>query len=102
MENQIKWDFVSTGGGDADGLNNSMIEYFTGDYNYFLAREIIQNSLDAKDKKINVSYPKRLSCLHNKMIPKERICTTNSWFAKNFCITAHCLLPYCRVALKPA
>jgi hypothetical protein len=50
MEN-LGWNFVSTGGGDADGLNNSMIEHFAGNYNYFLAREIIQNSLDAKSKK---------------------------------------------------
>ena len=28
--------------------HNSMIEHFVGNYNYYLAREIIQNSLDAK------------------------------------------------------
>lgn len=51
MNQELNWNFVSTGGGDEDGLNNSTIEHFTGNYNYFLAREIIQNSLDAKDKK---------------------------------------------------
>src|SRR5262245_22585351 len=56
MIREIKWDFVSTGGGDEDGPNNTKIEYFAGDYNYSLAREIIQNSLDArKDKNKAVS-----------------------------------------------
>ena len=58
MDKSINWNFVSTGGGDVDGLNNSMIEHFTGNYNYFLAREINQNSLDAKIKKgITVKLP---------------------------------------------
>jgi len=56
MQQDIQWDFVSTGGGDEDGPNNTKIEYFSGDYNYYLAREIIQNSLDArKDKSKPVS-----------------------------------------------
>lgn len=50
MKGRQQWNFVSTGGGDIDGLNNSMIEHFTGNHNYFLAREIIQNSLDARVK----------------------------------------------------
>lgn len=56
MDN-LSWNVVSTGGGDIDGLNNSMIEHFTGNYNYFLAREIIQNSLDAKRKGPTNSLP---------------------------------------------
>ena len=44
----LKWKFASTGGGSIDGVNNPMISHFTGNYNYHLAREIIQNSLDAK------------------------------------------------------
>jgi len=44
----IGWEFVSTGGGREDGIHNAMIEQFSGNYNYSLAREIIQNSLDAK------------------------------------------------------
>jgi len=51
MIQQAKWDFVSTGGGDEDGPNNTKIEYFAGDHNYYLAREIIQNSLDARKNK---------------------------------------------------
>ncbi|MBL0306394.1 MAG: hypothetical protein IPQ25_10255 [Chitinophagaceae bacterium] len=53
MIREIKWDFVSTGGGDEDGPNNTKIEYFAGDHNYYLAREIIQNSLDARKDKAN-------------------------------------------------
>ncbi len=57
MGKTIQWNSVSTGGGDADGLNNSMIEHFAGNYNYYLAREIIQNSLDAKVKGLTASLP---------------------------------------------
>jgi hypothetical protein len=57
MKEDLKWNFVSTGGGDTDGLNNSMIEHFTGNYNYFLAREIIQNSLDARTKGLTGKLP---------------------------------------------
>lgn len=49
MDNSLIWDFVSTGGGDEDGPNNPKIEHFGGNYNYYLAREVIQNSLDARD-----------------------------------------------------
>jgi hypothetical protein len=48
MNNQPKWEFASTGGSPDEGIHNSMIEHFAGNYNYHLAREIIQNSLDAK------------------------------------------------------
>ncbi len=51
MDKNLKWHFVSTGGGDEDGLNNSKVEYFAGDYNYYLARETIQNSIDARKDK---------------------------------------------------
>lgn len=45
---QPKWQFASTGGGTEDGVSNPEIEYFEGDYNYFLAREILQNALDVR------------------------------------------------------
>src|SRR5690606_22784612 len=44
------WKFVSTNGAREDGVHNPMIEHFAGNYNYSLAREIIQNSLDAKQE----------------------------------------------------
>ncbi len=43
------WEFASTGGGFEEGINNTLTEHFEGNYNYYLAREIIQNSLDARD-----------------------------------------------------
>lgn len=46
--NNLFWAFAPTGGGFVDGINNPLITYFTGNFNYHLAREIIQNSLDAK------------------------------------------------------
>lgn len=46
-----KWEFASTGGGYEEGINNTLTEHFEGDYNYFLAREVIQNSIDARDQK---------------------------------------------------
>lgn len=48
MDNKAIWEFASTGGSPDEGIHNSMIEHFAGNYNYHLAREIIQNSLDAK------------------------------------------------------
>jgi hypothetical protein len=47
MEN-LHWAFAPTGGGSVDGINNPLITYFAGNFNYHVAREIIQNSLDAK------------------------------------------------------
>ena len=61
MNKELHWNHVSTGGGDIDGLNNSMIEHFTGNYNYFLAREIIQNSLDAKTKGLTANLPVKVT-----------------------------------------
>lgn len=55
----LNWVFASTGGGPDDGINNPLIQPFVGDYNYYLAREIIQNSVDAKrddQKKVRVEF----------------------------------------------
>ena len=46
---QPDWIFASTGGGYEEGINNTLTEHFEGDHNYYLAREIIQNSIDARD-----------------------------------------------------
>ncbi|HMG83712.1 MAG TPA: hypothetical protein VK559_11800 [Ferruginibacter sp.] len=69
MSNNLNWHFVSTGGGDEDGINNSKIEYFSGDYNYYLARETIQNSIDARN---------------DKSQPVEVIFKLNNFSAKDF------------------
>ena len=81
MDKSINWNFVSTGGGDVDGLNNSMIEHFTGNYNYFLAREINQNSLDAKIKKgITVKLPVKV-VFKLEYIPKSQFPGQNEFLS---------------------
>jgi len=70
MDKNLKWHFVSTGGGDEDGLNNSKVEYFSGDFNYYLARETIQNSIDArKDKSQPVEVIFKLENFKTKDFP---------------------------------
>ena len=60
----IGWSFPLNQGGEEDGLNNSGIETFKGVPYDALAREIIQNSLDAKipdsEKPVHVHFD-----LHN-------------------------------------
>lgn len=48
MDRHPKWEFAPTNGGDDDGFSDAFIETFTGDYETYLAREIIQNSIDAR------------------------------------------------------
>jgi len=43
-----KWQFDTIHGRE-DDVSNALIEMFEGDYNYFLAREVLQNALDAHD-----------------------------------------------------
>ncbi|OQY76029.1 MAG: hypothetical protein B6D44_00310 [Ignavibacteriales bacterium UTCHB2] len=42
------WEFAPTYGGDDDGFSDAFIEAFTGDIDKSLARETIQNSIDAR------------------------------------------------------
>lgn len=44
----MNWYFGTTDGAPGDGINNPLIQPFVGDYYYYTAREIIQNSVDAK------------------------------------------------------
>ena len=48
MADKVGWQFPPTNGGLADGFNNSGIAHFSGKPVASLARETIQNSLDAK------------------------------------------------------
>lgn len=43
-----EWYFPTTAGGPIDGFNDAAREHFEGIHEHFLAREIIQNSIDAK------------------------------------------------------
>ncbi|MDM5337367.1 hypothetical protein QUF84_09085 [Fictibacillus enclensis] len=45
---KTKWNFPDNNGGSVDGLNDSGIETFNGNIYESLAREIIQNSIDAR------------------------------------------------------
>lgn len=53
------WEFAPTYGGDDDGFSDAFIEAFTGDVDKSLARETIQNSIDARldsEKPITVEF----------------------------------------------
>lgn len=45
---KFKWHFPSTDNGDEDGINDPLRETFEGDHERYVARESIQNSLDAR------------------------------------------------------
>jgi len=89
MDN-LQWKFAPTGGGSIDGVNNPMISHFTGNYNYHLAREIIQNSLDAKlddskpvEVKFNIeTFPKNEFPGHNQLKDVFQSCR-DFWPTKN-------------------
>ena len=51
MPNRVKWNFPPTGGGISQGFNDSSQEYFKANILEHTVREIIQNSLDAKDQR---------------------------------------------------
>lgn len=73
MNKNPRWDFAPTGGSPDDGIHNSMIETFAGNYNYYLAREIIQNSLDAKkeNSKEPVTVEFKLEYFSKKEFPNH-------------------------------
>lgn len=59
MNDNVGWMFPPTNGGAIDGFNDSGIAYFKGSPMSSLARETIQNSLDARmstDEPVHVSY----------------------------------------------
>ena len=64
------WHFPSTDGGDDDGINDAGVEQFNGNKERTVARECIQNSLDAR---VDYSKPVRVEfngyCIDNIAIP---------------------------------
>lgn len=44
---ELMWYFSSSDHGTTDGIHNPLLEYFQGDFERYIAREVIQNSLDA-------------------------------------------------------
>lgn len=61
---KYQWQFpVNASGGQPEGLNDSGVESFRGNQIESLAREIIQNSTDAKremNKPVTVSFEKSI------------------------------------------
>lgn len=47
--NQLQWFFPTTDHGENDGFSDSLLEYFQGDHEKYIAREVIQNAVDARD-----------------------------------------------------
>ncbi|MDO8565835.1 MAG: hypothetical protein Q7S04_01445 [Candidatus Moranbacteria bacterium] len=45
----LGWHFPALDHADTEGLNDPLLGYFGGDYNQCVAREVIQNSIDARD-----------------------------------------------------
>ena len=64
----LKWHFPPTSGGIAQGFNDSGKEFFTADVLEHVVREIIQNSLDAKDPR----YPDSPVVVRMSKIEMER------------------------------
>lgn len=44
----LRWDFPSTSHGEENGFADSLLEYFQGDHEKYVARETIQNAVDAR------------------------------------------------------
>jgi hypothetical protein len=59
QKNQMEWYFPSTGHGEDSGFADSLLQYFEGDHEKFIAREAIQNAVDARlnyDKPVSVVF----------------------------------------------
>src|SRR5438445_633728 len=70
MAVQIRWTFAKNDGGRETGFHDAGIETFQGNFDRYLAREIIQNSLDARydpNKPVRVLF--KLRSLKRSQIP---------------------------------
>lgn len=75
--NEPKWEFAPTGGGVEDGFSDAFIEAFTGDVDRSLAREIIQNGLDARlddTKPVTIEF-QRIEINNSEVPGKDQIQT---------------------------
>ena len=79
IPDNIQWHFPETGGGYSQGFNDSSKEYFAADPLGHVVREIIQNSLDAKDER----YPDNPVIVKMKMIELESKLINSSGLAKH-------------------
>lgn len=46
---QLCWHFPRLDHGESEGVNDPLLQYFSGDNGWYVAREVIQNSIDARD-----------------------------------------------------
>jgi hypothetical protein len=60
---ELCWFFPSTGHGENQGFADSQLEYFQGDHEKYIAREAIQNAVDAR-----LDYSKPVSVVFEKTI----------------------------------
>ena len=66
----VDWNFPPTGGGIQEGVNHPGVAHFTGNRLHHLAREIIQNSLDAKlsdNEPVSIEF--EIKELNKKQVP---------------------------------
>lgn len=69
-EGELFWHFPNLDHGEADGLADPLLEYFEGNHEWYIARETIQNSLDARfdsEKPVLVVFEK--TQLLRKQVP---------------------------------
>lgn len=59
----LLWDFPSTNHGKEDGFSDPAIEFFEGDHNRFIARETLQNAVDAR-----LDYKKPVTVVFERLI----------------------------------
>jgi len=62
------WDFPSTNHGEEDGFSDPLLEYFQGDHEKYIAREAIQNAIDAR---LDYSAPVLVEFEHFNIPTKE-------------------------------
>lgn len=61
MAKNLEWHFPELQHADSEGMNDPLLQYFGGDHNWYIAREVIQNSVDARvdaDKPVMVRFEK--------------------------------------------
>lgn len=66
MDNELIWHFPTTDGGDEEGVKDNLQETFEGDYEFYVARETVQNSIDARD---DYTKPVRVRFEHLEVSP---------------------------------
>ena len=81
------WHFSSTDDWEVQGINDALTEHFEGDYERYIAREVIQNSLDVQ---ADISQPVRVAFkredLPIRLVPGLEQLRQSMNRAKDFCL----------------